>query len=144
MPGCTGPTQFGHEIDFFSFFFERKFCRETPLLFFCLSQTEGGVGGLQPLSGCREHAVDWLYNREIIVPFLTHSGGCTGAKSSAFCTRPSPRCRSHPLQNVPHAVSSHLYRRIIFCGINFNSPLIDECQVSSQPWDFSRWQNAAF
>lgn len=47
-------------------------------------------------------------------------------------------------KNVPHAVSSHLYRRIIFCGINFNSPLIDECQVSYQPWDFSRWQNAAF
>lgn len=50
-------------------FFFGKFCTENPLLCFCLSQT----GGFQPLSGCREHAIDWLYNRSAPIPPLAAS-----------------------------------------------------------------------
>lgn len=67
---------------------------------------------------------DWLALSPCDYLHFIQSGRCTGTKSSAGYS-PSSLSLSLSLSsssNIPHTVSAHLYWRIIFCGINFNSP----------------------
>lgn len=81
-------------------------------------------------ASAEKHVIDWLHHTAII--FTLYSlGRCTGTKSSACYSHPSFSLSLSPSSNIPHAVSTHLWWGLIFCGINFSLYLtLVRCQVS--------------
>lgn len=115
------PTQFWDWVLIFYFFFpthsdDPNTWQRAHSLFYCKGEST--------LYECREHVNDCLYHSAIM--FTLHSLVDAPVWNHQHAT-PISLSLSHPLQ------TSHMLLalwRIIFCGINFNSPFTDKCQVS--------------
>ena len=86
-------------------------------------------------ASAEKHVTDWLHHGAIILtsyslvdaPALNHQHATPISLSLSLSLSPSLSSSS----NIPHAVSTHLCWRLIFCGINFSLYLtLVRCQVS--------------
>lgn len=94
-------------------------------------------------ASAEKHVIDWLHHAAIIftlyslvdAPALNHQHATPIPLSLPLTLALSPS------SNIPHAVSTHLWWGLIFCGINFSLYLtLVRCQVSYRlsrfPWNF--------
>lgn len=111
-------STFGFGLIFFPFynpFSASRHLTKSPIVYFIIRR-------IQACASPGEHVIDWLYHPAII--FTLYSLVDAPALNHQQAT-PHPLFFSLSLSsssNIPHTVSAHLYWRIIFCGINFNSP----------------------